>query len=126
MSQVRKNALTAVLLFMVVVATAFIAFGEATAAKVDWWPSAGLAEVSHTGVHQPKHYDAPPPMTIDPDKRYTAIFRMENRGQFTVEFFPREAPITVNNFVFLARDGFYDGVTFHRRHSRVRGPRGRP
>ena len=52
-------------------------------------------------------------MGIDPNKRYTAVFHT-NRGDFTVELFARQAPVTVNNFVFLARDGFYNGVTFHR------------
>jgi cyclophilin family peptidyl-prolyl cis-trans isomerase len=58
-------------------------------------------------------YAAPPPMTIDPAKTYTATFHTE-RGDVVAELFAQEAPITVNNFVFLAREGFYDGVTFHR------------
>ena len=60
-----------------------------------------------------KTYSSPPPMSIDPKKRYTAIFKTE-KGIFEVELFADKAPKTVNNFVFLARDGFYDGVTFHR------------
>lgn len=58
-------------------------------------------------------YPAAPPMTIDPAKSYTATFRTE-KGDIVAELFAREAPVTVNNFIFLARDGFYDGVTFHR------------
>lgn len=58
-------------------------------------------------------YQQYPPMVIDTAKRYTATIKT-NKGDITVEFFPKEAPKTVNNFVFLARDGFYDGVTFHR------------
>lgn len=58
-------------------------------------------------------YDAPPPMSIDPDNAFRAVFKTE-RGEFIVELFAKEAPITVNNFVFLARDGYYDGTTFHR------------
>ncbi len=61
-----------------------------------------------------KQYDAPPPMTIDPEKSYTATFTLAKGGEFTIELYPKEAPVTVNSFVFLARDGFYDGVTFHR------------
>lgn len=61
-----------------------------------------------------KQYDAPPPMTIDADKKYTATIEMEKGGSIVVELFPKEAPVTVNSFVFLARDGYYDGVTFHR------------
>ncbi len=60
-----------------------------------------------------KQYAAPPPLTIDKSKTYTATFKTE-RGDFVVELFADKAPVTVNNFVFLARDGFYDGVTFHR------------
>ncbi|NDJ84770.1 MAG: peptidylprolyl isomerase [Chloroflexi bacterium] len=60
-----------------------------------------------------KQYSSPPPMQIDPDKRYTATFKTE-RGDFVVELFAKEAPVTVNNFVFLAREGFYDNTTFHR------------
>jgi cyclophilin family peptidyl-prolyl cis-trans isomerase len=61
----------------------------------------------------PKQWSQPPAMQIDPSKTYTAVFHTE-KGDFTVELFAKEAPITVNNFVFLARQGFYDGVTFHR------------
>ena len=63
---------------------------------------------------KPKTYSAPPPMTIDPSKSYTATFHMEEGGEFVVELYPKEAPVTVNSFVFLATEGFYDGVTFHR------------
>ena len=61
-----------------------------------------------------QQYSSPPAMTIDPTKKYTATFTMENGATFDVRLFAEEAPNTVNNFVFLARDGFYDGVTFHR------------
>ena len=60
-----------------------------------------------------KRYSAPPAMQINPSKRYIAIFHTE-RGDFQVELFAAQAPQTVNNFVFLAREGFYDGTTFHR------------
>jgi len=60
-----------------------------------------------------KQYKSPPAMAIDPKKKYTATFHTE-AGDFVVELFADRAPKTVNNFVFLARDGFYDGVTFHR------------
>jgi peptidyl-prolyl cis-trans isomerase B (cyclophilin B) len=60
-----------------------------------------------------KQYRQAPAMVIDPNKRYVATFHTE-RGDFQVELFAKDAPVTVNNFVFLARDGFYDGVTFHR------------
>ena len=60
-----------------------------------------------------KSYAAPPEMTIDQAKRYSARFET-TKGDFTVELYADKAPATVNNFVFLAREGFYDGTTFHR------------
>ena len=58
-------------------------------------------------------YSAPPAMEIDPDNRYEALIRTE-RGDIRVELLPQEAPGYVNNFVFLARNRFFDGLTFHR------------
>ena len=52
-------------------------------------------------------------MTIDAEKSYTATINT-NQGSITVDLFAKDAPKTVNNFVFLAQDGFYDGVIFHR------------
>jgi cyclophilin family peptidyl-prolyl cis-trans isomerase len=60
-----------------------------------------------------KRYSEPPAMTIDENKRYFATIRMDI-GDIKAELFPKDAPCHVNNFVFLAREGFYDGVTFHR------------
>jgi peptidyl-prolyl cis-trans isomerase B (cyclophilin B) len=60
-----------------------------------------------------KSYSAPPPMIIDIKKQYTATLKTD-RGDLVVELFAADAPKTVNNFVFLARDGFYDNTTFHR------------
>lgn len=60
-----------------------------------------------------KQYTAPPAMTIDPNKNYTATFKTE-KGDVTVKLNAKEAPETVNNFVFLANQHFYDGVTFFR------------
>jgi len=62
----------------------------------------------------PKHYDAYPPMTIDPAKKYLATVKMTKGGEFVIQLFPDKAPKTVNSFVFLARDHYFDGVTFHR------------
>ncbi len=62
----------------------------------------------------PKVYSAAPPMTIDTGKKYTATIKMEKGGEFVIDLYADKAPITVNSFVFLAREGFYDGVTFHR------------
>jgi cyclophilin family peptidyl-prolyl cis-trans isomerase len=52
-------------------------------------------------------------MTIDPSKRYTAVMET-SAGPITIELFADRTPVTVNNFVTLAKDGFYDGTVFHR------------
>ena len=61
----------------------------------------------------PKQYSSPPPLTIDSDKNYSAVLDT-SRGEIVCELFAKDAPTTVNNFVFLARDNFYDGTVFHR------------
>jgi peptidyl-prolyl cis-trans isomerase B (cyclophilin B) len=60
-----------------------------------------------------KRYPAPPAMSIDPKKKFTATFKT-SRGSVVCDLFAKDAPNTVNNFVFLARDRFYDGTKFHR------------
>jgi len=62
---------------------------------------------------KPKTYSSPPPMVIDTSKEYTAVIETE-KGDLVLELFARDVPVTVNNFVFLAREGLYDGTTFHR------------
>lgn len=58
-------------------------------------------------------WPSPPPMTIDQDREYAATIKT-NFGEIEVQLFPQDAPLAVNNFVFLARQGFYDEVKFHR------------
>jgi peptidyl-prolyl cis-trans isomerase B (cyclophilin B) len=60
-----------------------------------------------------KQYSAPPEMTIDPSQVYTVKLET-TRGDIVLELYPEHAPKTVNNFVFLTNESFYDGVTFHR------------
>ena len=60
-----------------------------------------------------KQYSTPPELSIDPAKKYTASIET-TAGTMSVEFFPEDAPNTVNNFVFLAREGYYEDVIFHR------------
>ena len=60
----------------------------------------------------PRRYQRPE-QVIDPTTKYTATIATD-RGDIVVALDPAKAPKTVNNFVFLARDGFYDGLTFHR------------
>ena len=59
------------------------------------------------------NYSAPPAMTIDTSKKYTATIET-GKGPLVLELFASDVPVTVNNFVFLAREGFYDNTTFHR------------
>jgi len=60
-----------------------------------------------------KSFRQPPEMVIDPARTYQAVLHTE-RGAIRVDLFADRAPVTVNNFVHLAREGFYDGTTFHR------------
>ena len=61
----------------------------------------------------PKSYPKPPEMQIDAGKDYTATIATD-RGDIKVRLLASDAPQTVNNFVVLAKDGFYDGIKFHR------------
>lgn len=60
-----------------------------------------------------KSWGSKPPMTIDKTKKYKATLDTD-RGVIELELYPEYAPVTVNNFAFLAGEGYYDGVTFHR------------
>jgi cyclophilin family peptidyl-prolyl cis-trans isomerase len=62
---------------------------------------------------QQRKFDGPPPMCIDPDKAYTAEM-VTSHGSITISLDPVQAPKTVNNFVFLARYHYFDGLNFHR------------
>ncbi len=62
---------------------------------------------------KPQSWSSPPAMQIDPNKRYTATIKT-SLGEMRAQLYPKEAPNTANNFIFLARQGFYDGVIFHR------------
>ena len=58
-------------------------------------------------------WSTPPEMQIDVNKKYVATIETD-KGDMVIELYPEYAPKTVNNFVFLAKQGFYDGVKFHR------------
>jgi peptidyl-prolyl cis-trans isomerase B (cyclophilin B) len=60
-----------------------------------------------------KQYKNPPAMEIDPKKTYSIVMET-NKGTIELDLFAQYAPITVNNFVFLTKEGYYDGVSFHR------------
>lgn len=81
-------------------------------------PEASVPTLPPVAEEQPTtaslHYDAYPPMTIDPAKKYLATVKMAKGGEFVIQLFPDKAPLTVNSFVFLAREGYFNSVTFHR------------
>jgi cyclophilin family peptidyl-prolyl cis-trans isomerase len=61
-----------------------------------------------------KQFESAPPMLIDVSKEYFATVKMENGGEFVIQLYPEQAPVTVNSFVFLAKQGYFDGISFHR------------
>jgi cyclophilin family peptidyl-prolyl cis-trans isomerase len=75
--------------------------------------SGGAASPAASSATTRKQYSAAPAMTIDVNKTYIATIKT-NQGDIKVQLDPKIAPVTVNNFVVLARDHFYDGVIFHR------------
>ncbi len=87
------------------------------AALAACWPDGAQGATATTndgeGGDMAQQFSAPPEMKIDPAKTYTATLTT-NKGDIEVEFFPGEAPKTVNNFVCLAEKGYYDGTPFHR------------
>lgn len=90
--------------------TAEVAPTEASTGRPTTAPSDG-GNTSSPGM--PKQYASEPAMTIDVNKQYIATLKTQ-KGDIVIELNAKNAPRTVNNFVFLARDGFYDNVTFHR------------
>ncbi|MGI8689687.1 MAG: peptidylprolyl isomerase [Thermomicrobiales bacterium] len=82
------------------------------AAAASQVPASAAANTADVASRNGK-YKSPPPMTIDKAKKYTATIAT-NKGTMKADLFVDTAPITVNNFVFLANDHFYDGVIFHR------------
>lgn len=68
---------------------------------------------TNTPTMKIKQYSAPPPLMIDVNKAYTATITTD-KGVMVVHLFAKETPVTVNNFVFLAKEGFYTNTVFHR------------
>lgn len=66
-----------------------------------------------TTTMKPTQYSGPPPVTIDTKKSYAATV-VTDKGAMTIKLFASESPVTVNNFVFLSREGFYNNTIFHR------------
>ena len=92
-----------ILVVMLIVYANLSSGSKETAAKPTSAPAAAVAETK-----------AAPAMTIDTKKQYTATVKMAKGGEFVIQLYPDKAPITVNSFVYLARKGFFDNVTFHR------------
>ena len=92
---------------------ALIACGSDTATD-EPVPTSQPAPASQAAPDRPMQWDSPPAMEIDTSKKYTAVFELEKDASFEIELYADKAPNTVNSFVFLSRQGFYDGVTFHR------------
>ena len=69
-----------------------------------------LPDLTHLG----KQYDSYPKMSINQKNKYLAIIHMENGGEISIDLYAKKTPLTVNNFVFLARDGYYNNMIFHR------------
>jgi cyclophilin family peptidyl-prolyl cis-trans isomerase len=74
---------------------------------------ASTAKATGTPTASPKSYTKAPDMSIDASKTYQAEVKT-SKGVFTIDLFAKDAPKTVNNFVFLSKDGFYNNVIFHR------------
>jgi cyclophilin family peptidyl-prolyl cis-trans isomerase len=112
------------ILFLALIVLIALLAGACSSATETPTPTPALT-LAPTPVHTPiptqtpsptptiKLYSAPPPMAIDQNKQYVATIKT-NYGDIVVQLFPKDAPLAVNNFVFLARQGFYDGVKFHR------------
>jgi cyclophilin family peptidyl-prolyl cis-trans isomerase len=104
-----------------IIAAVFLLFRSRSAAPPAATPTAAPATAVVTPAAQTtpaptgstRQYDGPPAMAIDTEKTYVATIDTA-RGQIVAELYPADAPQSVNNFVFLARDGFYNGLTFHR------------
>jgi cyclophilin family peptidyl-prolyl cis-trans isomerase len=97
----------------VVLALALLALGSIGVTACGSAPNEGAATTGGEPAGAALQWSSPPAMEIDPSKSYEALFKTEI-GDIRVRLFPHQAPVTVNNFVFLARQGYYDNTTFHR------------
>lgn len=74
---------------------------------------ASLRQIAQLIILGARQYTSCPPTVIDLDKEYLAYLETEY-GEVVIQFYPQQAPVAVNNFVFLAQEGWFDGITFHR------------
>lgn len=115
----RQERRTVVIALGVIAVIILAAIWYTTSGQKPASPANGVANASGTGGPTPqlvgtKQYAYAPPMSIDTSKQYFATVKMAKGGEFVIQLYPDKAPLTVNSFVFLARQGFFDGVTFHR------------
>lgn len=73
-----------------------------------------IAADSAMGELETMQFDAPPEMTLEEGVQYSARVTMDNGDEFVIELLPESAPLAVNSFIFLANEGWFDGVSFHR------------
>jgi cyclophilin family peptidyl-prolyl cis-trans isomerase len=117
--QTRYIQIGGVGLVLILIVAAFWAFGpkQSPETVLTLEPAASTPDTSQASTAPTvasKQYAAEPPMTIDVSKKYFATVKMAKGGEFVIQLYPDKAPRTVNSFVFLARDGYFNGVTFHR------------
>ncbi|MCP4140455.1 MAG: peptidylprolyl isomerase [Chloroflexi bacterium] len=121
----KRNTINAVIIIAVTLAVIWIATSaqDKTAAPpshpadsqpVEPPPADAQPAENSAPVAEGKTYDSAPPMSIDTNVIYLATVKMANGGEFVIQLYADKSPITVNSFVFLAREGFFDGITFHR------------
>ena len=114
--EIRRRLIITTTVVVVLLAIAIAAFvlsqSDEPEAAVEMTSDRPLAAVDP--AIRNNYYSEPPAMSIDTDKEYEAVIRMADGREMRLNLFDDEAPITVNNFVFLANQGFYDGTTFHR------------
>jgi len=104
----QKTVTRAITIGVIVVAVAAVVWVMTTSQK----PKAETGQIPP--LVATKQYAYAPPMLIDTSKQYFATVRMAKGGEFVIQLYADKAPITVNSFVFLARQGYFDGVIFHR------------
>ena len=104
---------SSVILLLILLAFAYSSCTAPTDATEDSQEAAEGTAAALEPAERNGMYETGPDMTIDPGAEYHAVFKTE-KGDIRIKLFAEEAPVTVNNFVFLARDGFYNNTHFHR------------
>lgn len=100
------GSVVGVVLLIIVAAFLYLNYGPKPAT-----PTPAISTPGASSSELPPGY---PPMTIDKTKQYFATVKMAKGGQFVIQLYPDKAPLAVNSFVYLARKGFFNGLTFHR------------